>query len=154
MLNYYKKGDNFDFSKDLFPKLLKDSVPMYGYITEDYWNDIGDLRIYKEVNYDILAGRVRTDVKYKQLGKGIWVGEGCEISDSCNLTAPVLIGDNCRIKDRTIIEASILGDDVEIEESNLHKEEYYLENSRIGKNVSAGGSNMQQCGCQKRGTYF
>ncbi len=43
VLDYYKKGDNFDFSKDLFPKLLNDNIPMYGYVTKDYWNDIGDL---------------------------------------------------------------------------------------------------------------
>lgn len=154
VLNYYKKGDNFDFSKDLFPKLLKDSVPMYGYITEDYWNDIGDLRIYKEVNYDILAGRVRTDVKYKQLGKGIWVGEGCEISDSCNLTAPVLIGDNCRIKDRTIIEASILGDDVEIEEATSIKKSIIWKNSRIGKNVQCRGGVICSGAAVKSGVHI
>ena len=98
VLDYYKKGDNFDFSKDLFPKLLRDNVPMYGYITKDYWNDIGDLRVYKEVNFDILTGKVKTAIGYRQRGEGIWIGDGCEISDSCHLIAPVLIGTTAELK--------------------------------------------------------
>lgn len=33
----------YDFSSDLLPKLLSDGIPMYGYVTEDYWEDIGTL---------------------------------------------------------------------------------------------------------------
>jgi mannose-1-phosphate guanylyltransferase/phosphomannomutase len=33
----------YDFSKELFPKLLEAGRPMYGYVTEDYWEDIGTL---------------------------------------------------------------------------------------------------------------
>ena len=32
-MDYYKIGDKFDFSR-LFPKLLRDGVPMYGYISK------------------------------------------------------------------------------------------------------------------------
>jgi mannose-1-phosphate guanylyltransferase/phosphomannomutase len=31
----------YDFSKELFPKLLEAGRPLYGYVTEDYWEDIG-----------------------------------------------------------------------------------------------------------------
>jgi mannose-1-phosphate guanylyltransferase/phosphomannomutase len=36
-----------DFSKDLFPRLMKKGAPLYGYIAEGYWCDIGNIpRIY------------------------------------------------------------------------------------------------------------
>lgn len=139
VLDYYKKGDNFDFSKDLFPKLLEDNVPMYGYVTKDYWNDIGDLRVYKEVNFDILSGKVRAGLKYKQLEKGIWIGHDCQISDSCKFEAPVLIGNNCRIKGRTLIGSSILGNHTEIEEAASIKKSIIWNNSRIGKYAQCRG---------------
>ncbi|MDD4336537.1 MAG: nucleotidyltransferase family protein, partial [Firmicutes bacterium] len=33
----------FDFSKNLFPMLLGEGYPMYGYIADGYWCDIGNL---------------------------------------------------------------------------------------------------------------
>ena len=154
VLDYYKKGDNFDFSKDLFPKLLRDNVPMYGYITKDYWNDIGDLRVYKEVNFDILTGKVKTAIGYRQRGEGIWIGDGCEISDSCNLIAPVLIGDNCRIKGRTVIEASILGNDTEVQEATSIKKSIIWKNSNIGKNVQCRGGVICSGAAVKSGVHI
>ena len=50
VMDYYKIGDKFDFSKDLFPKLLRDGVPMYGYISKDYWCDIGDIGTYTNLS--------------------------------------------------------------------------------------------------------
>lgn len=140
VLDYYKKGDNFDFSKDLFPKLLRDKIPMYGYITGDYWNDIGDLKVYKEVNFDILQGKVKAENSYKKLGKGIWTGKNVEIPENCTLTAPVLIGDNCRLKERVLIEAAIIGNDCEIEEAATIKKSIIWKNSKIGRNVQCRGS--------------
>lgn len=140
ILDYYKKGDNFDFSKDLFPKLLNDNIPMYGYVTRDYWNDIGDLRVYKEVNFDILMGKVKTDIEYREVKKGIWIGENTDIHESCGLFTPVLIGDNCRIKRGSLLEAAIIGNNTEIGEATSIKKSIIWRNSKIGRNVQSRGS--------------
>ncbi len=140
VLEYYKKGSNFDFSKDLFPKLLSDDIPMYGYVTRDYWNDIGDLKVYKEVNFDILKGKVRTDINYKKLREGIWTGENVEIPDDCALSAPVFIGSNCRIRSRSAIEASIIGENSEIGEATTIKKSIIWKNCKLGRNVQSRGS--------------
>ncbi|HOR85878.1 MAG TPA: sugar phosphate nucleotidyltransferase [Bacillota bacterium] len=140
VLDYYKKGDSFDFSKDLFPKLLKDNIPMYGYVSEDYWNDIGDLKIYRDVNFDILMGKVRTDINCRKYGDGIWIGDNSEVPESCTFKAPVLIGNNCIIKSRAIIEASIIDNDVEIGEVTSIKKSIIWKNSRIGRNVQCRGA--------------
>lgn len=139
-LAYYKKGDSFDFSKDLFPKLLADNIPMYGYVTRDYWNDIGDLKVYKEVNFDILTGKVKADINYKKVSDGIWVGENTVIPEDCSLMAPVLIGNSCRLKSRASVEASILGDHIEIGEASSVKKSIIWKNSVIGRNVQCRGS--------------
>jgi mannose-1-phosphate guanylyltransferase/phosphomannomutase len=76
VLDYYKQGENFDFSKDLFPRLLRDNVPMYGYITEEYWCDVGDLNTYIETHVDVLSDEKKHYLLGKEQGKGIWIGEG------------------------------------------------------------------------------
>src|SRR5919204_6174927 len=40
-LRRFEKGQNFDFSKDLFPPLLSEGAPIYGYIAEGYWAGVG-----------------------------------------------------------------------------------------------------------------
>ena len=55
VLDYYKVGENFDFSKDLFPKLLEDNIPLFGYISEEYWCDIGDLKSYIETHRHVMG---------------------------------------------------------------------------------------------------
>src|SRR5215210_7026056 len=35
--------EEYDFAKELFPKLLEAGRPLYGYVAEDYWQDIGTL---------------------------------------------------------------------------------------------------------------
>ena len=140
VLDYYKKGDNFDFSKDLFPKLLMDNIPMYGYVSKDYWNDIGDLKVYKEVNFDILTGKVRADIKCNKVSEGVWIGKDTIIPDDCTLKAPVFIGNNCTIKSRAVIEAAIIGDNTEIGEATSIKKSIIWKNSMVGRNVQCRGA--------------
>ena len=47
----------FDFSRDLFPLLMKEKRSMYGYVTDDYWCDIGDVDAYIQANLDVMDGR-------------------------------------------------------------------------------------------------
>jgi len=140
VLNYFKKGDNFDFSKDLFPKLLADGVPMYGYVSDSYWNDIGDLKVYKEVNFDILRGKVKVNVPYTQVEEGIWVGSNCSIDKSCVLKAPVLIGNNCVIEANTEISETIVGDHCEIDKSSSVRKSILWEGVLIQNNVQCRGA--------------
>ncbi len=78
VLGYFNKNEMFDFSKDLFPILLKEEKPIYGFITEDYWCDIGDLRAYNQVHMDILDGKVKVVIPGKEIREGVWVDEGTE----------------------------------------------------------------------------
>lgn len=48
VLGYFEKGEFFDFSKDLFPLLLRKKKPLHGVILPGYWCDIGIF--YTEVN--------------------------------------------------------------------------------------------------------
>src|SRR3712207_2493117 len=47
----------YDFSKDLFPGLLDKGRPLYGFVTDAYWEDIGTLEQYASAQRDVLDGR-------------------------------------------------------------------------------------------------
>ena len=111
VLDYYKKGENFDFSKDLFPRLLKDNIPMYGYITDEYWCDIGDINSYIKTHEDLLNKKVRADFLSEEVNDGVWIGEGTFVERGVKIVPPVYIGKNCKIKEGSVIESySVIGD--------------------------------------------
>lgn len=141
VLNYFDKGDNFDFSKDLFPKLLKDNVPMYGYVTDNYWSDIGDLSSYLKTQWDILNKKIDVNIDYKEIKEGVWIGQGTEISNDVQLNSPLLIGKNCTIKRSAIIDKeTIIGDNCFIDEKSIIKKSIIWKNSHIGKMVQCSGA--------------
>ena len=70
IFDYYKKDQVFDFGRDLFPLLMKEKRSMYGYVTDDYWCDIGDIEAYMQACFDILDGRVRVDIPGIEIKQG------------------------------------------------------------------------------------
>ncbi len=163
VLNYFSKGEVFDFSKDLFPRLLQDQVPMYGYVMEEYWCDIGDLGSYQTTHFDILSGQVNLPLIKNGQEQGIWIGDGTtlghgtklnppvfigrnvSIAAGVEITGPVAIGDNCTIGKTATIKKSILWNQVTLAEKvslrgavictqgDLKQRAKVLENAVIGE---------------------
>ena len=141
VLEYYPKGENFDFSKDLFPKLLEDDVPMYGYITEDYWCDIGDLTSYRQTHFDVLDGKLKLDLEAKEITKGVWMGSGTFISSNAILIPPVYIGSGSIIDAGAIIDSySDISKNCRIGENSKVKRSIIWKNSEIGESNGISGA--------------
>lgn len=115
VLEYLPADHEADFSKELFPLLLEKGEPMYGFIADGYWCDVGHLDAYREAQYDALARKVKLDFPYPERSPGLWVGQNTQIDSTSRIDAPVFIGHNCRIGARVHIEAgTVIGDNVTI----------------------------------------
>ncbi|HEY9615831.1 MAG TPA: mannose-1-phosphate guanyltransferase [Microcoleaceae cyanobacterium] len=115
VLDYLPPNQESDFSKDLFPLLLEKGEPMYGYIAEGYWCDVGHLDAYRDAQYDGLMRRVYLNFAYEERSPGVWVGQNTFFDPSARIEPPVLIGSNCRIGPRVQIDAgTIIGDNVTV----------------------------------------
>ena len=87
----------YDFSKELFPLLLEMGRPLYGYVADGYWQDIGNLDQFRQANFDALDERVRLNVAGIRLRGNVWVGEGVDLEDFEVIEGPAFIGNHCRI---------------------------------------------------------
>ncbi|NJK29596.1 MAG: NTP transferase domain-containing protein [Acaryochloris sp. SU_5_25] len=115
VLDYLPSDQPTDFSKDLFPLLLEKNEPMFGYVAEGYWCDVGSLDSYREAQYDALHGKVKLEFAYQERQPGLWIGQNAHIDSEAKLCPPLLIGDNCRIGSRVNIESgTVIGDNVTI----------------------------------------
>ncbi|MBN1823762.1 MAG: mannose-1-phosphate guanyltransferase [Endomicrobiales bacterium] len=117
VLEHVPHDKSFDFSKDLFPQLLKDKKPLYGYVAQGYWKDIGNHDEYRMAHYDILDGitKIAVDGKKTKVGdKDIIAGEGTKIDPSVQVDGQVIIGKNCVVEKGVKISRSVIGSNVKI----------------------------------------
>src|SRR6266496_1485370 len=87
----------YDFSKELFPLLLEMGRPIYGYVCEGYWQDIGNLDQYRQANFDALDEKVALNISGLKIRGDVWVGEGVEIDDVEGVEGPAFIGNYCTV---------------------------------------------------------
>ena len=103
VLDYIPEGVSFDFSADLFPKLMADDHPLYGLAVEGYWCDVGSRESYLEVHRDILNGKSKTFVPGVHAREGLWVGESAKIHATATLGTGVVIGENVTVRADAVI---------------------------------------------------
>lgn len=134
IFDFIPKGEDFDFSKDLFPLLLEEKQPLFGYIADGYWCDVGNIESYMKVHYDALSGKVKLDIPGQEIAPGIWVGKGVNISSHAIIRGPVLIGDNVQIKDSArVMEFTVIGDNTLVDTNALLLRSIVWANSYIGE---------------------
>ncbi|MET0937910.1 MAG: sugar phosphate nucleotidyltransferase [Gaiellaceae bacterium] len=131
----------FDFSKELFPRLLELGRPLYGHVCEGYWQDIGNLEQYRQANFDALDEQIDLDIPGIRLRGNIWIGEGVEIDDLAGVEGPVFIGNNCAISPEATIGAhSVLGANVRLRERARVVRSVIDQSTFVGRSASVEGA--------------
>lgn len=62
VFDYVQPDVPVDWSGDVFPQLMKEGKPVYGYVAEGYWEDVGTHESYVKAQADILEGKVDVEV--------------------------------------------------------------------------------------------
>ncbi|GIV11611.1 MAG: nucleotidyltransferase [Fimbriimonadales bacterium] len=120
IFDFMETGKPYDFSQDLFPQLLREGKPLYGYVMNEYWSDIGSLQQYREAHHDLLNRKVQLSIVGEETIPGVWIGAGATIDPEAQLAPPVCIGRNCRIKKGAIVGPyTTLGDNCIVEPNAL-----------------------------------
>ena len=54
VLDLIPVGQPYDFSSELFPGMLDKGLPLYGYVLDGYWTDVGTTDAYLQAHRDVL----------------------------------------------------------------------------------------------------
>ncbi|MDQ3815373.1 MAG: NDP-sugar synthase [Armatimonadota bacterium] len=115
ILDFIPSGQFHDFGKQVFPFLLEQEKPFFGYCTSDYWRDVGNLREYRECHDDFFSGEFQPQVNLPQVSDKLWIGEDCRIDPTAEIKPPCVIGPRCVIGAGACITGnSVLGEGCEI----------------------------------------
>ena len=118
ILKYIPEGENFDFSQDLFPLMLKKKDALFGVTAKGYWRDIGNTDSYREAYHDIFKGRINLKIdepKQDFVGKDLRVGADVRLEQAASLEGTVVIGDNSQVLGDVRIKDSVIGRNCTIE---------------------------------------
>ncbi|MFC4061816.1 sugar phosphate nucleotidyltransferase [Planomonospora corallina] len=128
-------GEPVDWSADVFPRLLARGAPIYGYVADGYWEDVGTHESYLRVQADVLSGRVAVDLGAFELSPGVWVAEGAEVDPEAVLKGPLYIGDYAKVEaGAELREYTVLGSNVVV------RENAFLHRAVVHDNVYVGPS--------------
>ncbi|MDQ3991557.1 MAG: sugar phosphate nucleotidyltransferase, partial [Actinomycetota bacterium] len=140
VLEYVPPDREYDFAKDLFPLLLDKGLPLYGYVADAYWTDVGNLDAYLEVHRDILERKVDLEVSGFDVGGTIWLGDGAVIDPDADVGGPIYVGENSRIESgSTVREYTVLGKGVVVKSGAFVHRAIVHDNAYIGSSVSLRG---------------
>ena len=133
-------GQVVDWSADVFPKLLDRGAPLYGYVSDSYWEDVGTHESYLKAQADVLAGRVQTDIAGFEVSPGVWVAEGAEVDTDAVLTGPLCIGDYAKIEAGAHLrEYTVIGSNVVVKEGAFLHRAVVHNNVYVGQGVTLRG---------------
>src|SRR6516164_9790858 len=134
-------GVSVDWSGDVFPRLLKEGAPLYGWIADGYWEDVGSHESYLKAQADVLSGRVETEMDGFEVSPGVWVSEGAEVDPEALLSGPLCIGDYAKIEaGAQLREFTVVGSNVVV------KEGAFLHRAVVHNNVYVGqGTTLRGC---------
>ncbi|MBQ8111044.1 MAG: NDP-sugar synthase, partial [Clostridia bacterium] len=133
-------GDRpWDFGHDLFPALVRQGLPVYGYVTQDYWCDVGDVRAYLAAHIDAMEGRIRLDGLLPRSGRVAQL-PGASVDRSAVLEGPCLIGQNARVLPGAYVGPySVIGPDCVIGECASVKRAVLWPGARLERGAQARG---------------
>lgn len=122
VLDYMKPNEFISMEMDVFPKIIEDGKPFYGYSFNGYWIDVGRHYSYIEANKILL----------KKNGLKFATGENCKIEGMLKETS---IGKNCTIGKDSILKSCILYNNCKIGKNVYMENCIVADNCKIGDNA-------------------
>lgn len=156
LLKRIPAAQRVDWSQDVFPALLKEKLPVYGYVPQGYWCDIGNLNEYRRANAEFLNGHVNLGELGRHIGSGIWTGGPVEIAPDAQLFGPVYLGTDTRIKSGAMIYGPTVIRDYTILDNRVRVDRSIIwRNCYVGEGVEMHGCVVgRQCSLKARSMVF
>lgn len=156
ILSYFEVGKVFDFSMNLFPMMLAKGDPMYGYVAEGYWCDIGSIPDYMRSTGDLLEGQVNVPRAGRQVAPGVWAEGDVDIDPGAHLYGPIYLSTGVKIKEGATIHGPAVIRDYTIVDTRATIDRSIIwRNCYIGERAEVRGAILcRQVSVKSRGMIF
>ena len=117
----WPRGENASIERDIFPRLISQGRPVFGFASDAYWLDLGTPEQYLQAHVDLLDGRVNGHPAYAapfvrsdavdpraSVGRHVAIGPGVSVAAGADLRDSVLL-DSATVARSAVVYRSILG---------------------------------------------
>ncbi|MFH1369548.1 MAG: NDP-sugar synthase [Elusimicrobiota bacterium] len=140
-VNFIPPGINFSVERGLFPNLLSQKYPLYGYVSKGYWLDIGTIDKYLQANFDLLSNNIDLRLEGKKHGRGMIVGRNFRSSSHVEVEGRVICGNNVRISDFVQLHGNVcIGNNVSIGTGSYISDSVILDGTVIHEGARLEGA--------------
>lgn len=130
-------GSNISIERDVFPTLV--ARGLYGFSAEGYWLDIGTAERYLQGTFDILEGKLETELEARLENAGRALVEGAAVQG--RVVAPAMVGSGSGIAPGAIVGGRVvLGSGVAIEERAQLESSVVLDRASVGADTTVRSS--------------
>ena len=106
VLRLIPPGRAVSIEREVFPRLVGQGL--HGRRLDGYWMDIGTPERYLQASWDILEGRVETDVTPS--APGLWIEDTAEVAASATVGPRAVVRAGCEVGERAVVSGSVLMD--------------------------------------------
>lgn len=150
-------GREYDFGKELFPRLLSEGRALFGYVGEGYWKDVGDIQEYRLAQLDILSGKVKCVVPGQRvagLDRDVWIDEGARVDFTTRLTGAVIVGRDSKVGPNVRLHNTVIGPGSVIEEGAQIQSSVLWEGVHVGPRATMKESVVGRQAIIKAGAFL
>jgi len=133
VLEFIPPDQKFDFSKDLFPKLLSKGVPLYGSRINGVWMDIGRPHDLWKASMEIVRreGKLLRRAGVKSEGPVI-LDPAARVDEGVTIRGPCYVGPGAVLRSGSVVDNACLYESARIEGNAVVRNSIILEGSVIG----------------------
>jgi mannose-1-phosphate guanylyltransferase len=130
------KPEARSIERDIFPALIAQGRPVYGFVSDAYWIDLGTPEQYLQAHFDILDGRVAFEPEYP----APFLAEGAQVDVRSRLGRHVVVAAKARVGPDATVEDSVLHAGTVVEAGATVTRSILGPRSRIGDGAVVRGS--------------
>jgi len=120
-------GRSISIEREIFPALIAEGRPVFGFVSHAYWTDLGTPESYLQAHFDILEGRVGFEPTYP----APFVAAGADVHARARLGRRVVVG-----------TGAVVGDGARLEDCVLHPRAIVEDGARVVGSILGPGSRV------------
>ena len=126
-LKAWRPGVSISIERTIFPSLIEDGRPLFGFVSDAYWLDLGTPQAYLRATFDLLDGKVEGEPPLD----APFVAVGGRVEDGAEVDRHVVVGPGSSVEDRSSVRGSVLLGGVRV-----------ADGARVSGSVVGGGSEV------------
>ena len=118
--------------------MIDEGLPVYGFLHQGYWRDMGEREDYLGVHEDVFNGKFSINgsgtlnPKGSQFMPPVFVENNCSLSPYSQIGPYVVLGQNCKVEEGALVENSVCWNNAVVGTGTV------VRNSILGTNTLIG----------------